>query len=88
MNFHCLGQLYCGDSSFLLLPQEQNNLKGESLAHKYFRPTQRSPYKLLSRILVSVCSVCHTREELFGAGGVQKGFGKDYLDCKLISFLF
>lgn len=27
MNFHCLGQLFYGDSSSLLLTQEQNNLK-------------------------------------------------------------
>lgn len=54
MNFHCLGQLFCVGSVPCYLLREQNNLKGESLPDKYFRPTKILPGNAL-RILPLVC---------------------------------
>lgn len=56
MNLPCLGQLLYGDSSSLLLTQEQNNLKKESLPHKYFMPTKNPPEKCRPEILMLICN--------------------------------
>lgn len=92
MNFHCLGQLFCVGSVPCYLLREQNNLKGDSLPHKYFRPTKILPGNAL-RILPSVC---HKSWILFPGNpdpvgklvrSIQdsgKEFGKDNLGWTLI----
>ena len=72
MNFHCLGQLFCGNSSSLLLTREQNNLKREGLPHKYFRPTKSPPRKCHPEVPLLICTTSWTLFQV-NLGPIGKG---------------
>lgn len=55
MHFHCLGQLFCGGSSSLLLTQEQNSLKGELASPQILQANQKILPGNAIKILRLIC---------------------------------